>query len=400
MAETALSGINILDISEGISGPYCTKMLASSGADVIKIEKPGRGDVSRSIGPFPGDVPHPEKSALFLYLNTGKKGITLNLHNAEGAGIFKELIKTTDVLVENDAPGVMKSLGLDYEALYRLNPKLVMTSITPFGQTGPYRDFKATSIIEYSLSGHQYINGDPGREPLQGAGPQPEYQGGLHGFLATMMALYSREDTGLGQWLDISMQECMAGFHQFTITRYTYGRLIKQRSGNRYESDHPISIYPCKDGYVAVSASARPQQEQLYTLIGMPELIQDPRFLTPQDRINNADAFDKLLVPWLKERTKEELFHTLSEWRIPCAPVADPADLLHDPHYKARQFWSEIEHPQAGRLTYPGPPFRMSETPWQVSRAPLLGEHNQEVYCGRLGHSSEDLVRLKEQGII
>lgn len=399
MTDAALSGIKVLDISEGISGPYCGKMLASFGAEVIKIEKPA-GDISRAAGPFPGDVPHTEKSALFLYLNTGKKSIMLNLHNAESVKIFKRLVNTADVLVENFPPGTMKTLGLDYNALARLNRRLIFASITPFGQTGPYRDYKSAPIIDYSLSGHQYINGEPTREPLQGAGPQSEYQGGLHGFMAIMMALYSREDTGKGQWLDISIQECMAGFHQFTITRYTYGGLIKQRNGNRYESDHPISIYQCKDGYVAVSASARPQQEQLYTLIGMPELIQDPRFLTPQDRIDNADVFDALLVPWLKERTKEELFHTLSEWRIPCAPVADPRDLLSDPHFKAREFWAEIEHPVAGRLTYPGPPFRMSETPWQVSRAPLLGEHNVEVYCERLGYSRDNLVKQKERGVI
>jgi len=400
MNDTVLSGIRVLDISEGISGPYCGKMLASFGAEVIKIEKPSVGDVSRTPGPFPGDVPHPEKSGLFLYLNTGKKSITLNLHNAKGAGIFREIVRSADVLVENFPPGVMQSAGLDYSTLSDINSRLVMTSITAFGQTGPYHNYKAVTIIEYALSGHQYINGEPTREPLQGAGPQPEYQGGLHGFMATLMALYSREDTGLGQWLDVSIQECLAGFHQFTITRYTYGGLIKQRNGNRYESDHPISIYPCKDGYVAVSASARPQQEQLYTLIGMPELIQDPRFLTPQDRIDNADAFDELLVPWLKQRTKEELFHTLSEWRIPCAPVADPRDLLSDPHFKAREFWAQIEHPEAGSLTHPGPPFRMSETPWQVARAPLLGEHNEEIYSGRLGYSRENLAGLREQGVI
>jgi crotonobetainyl-CoA:carnitine CoA-transferase CaiB-like acyl-CoA transferase len=375
-------------------------MLASFGAEVIKIEPPGAGDVSRAAGPFPDDISHPEKSALYLYMNAGKKSITLNLQSETGIRILKELVRNADVMVENFRPGVMKTLGLDYITMAKVNPLLIMTSISYFGQTGPYREYKGNSIVGYSLSGHQYINGEPSREPLQGAGPQPEYQGGLHGFLGTMLALYSREDTGKGQWVDVSIQECMAGFHQFTVTRYTYGGLIKQRAGNRYESDHPISIYPCKDGYVAVSASSRPQQEQLYTLIGIPELIQDPRFLTPQDRINNADAFDELLVPWLKERTRDELFHTLSEWRIPCAPVAEPGDLLEDPHFKTREFWVDIDHPVAGKLTYPGAPFKMSATPWEMSRAPLLGEHNQEIYCTRLGYTVDDLVRLRGQGII
>jgi len=400
VVEQALEGVKVLDLSEYISGPYCTKMLAAFGAEVIKVEKPGEGDGARRMGPFFEDRPHPEGSALFLYLNTSKKSITLNLEIPTGLKLLKELIKSTDVLVENFEPRVMPGLGLDYGTLERINPGLVMTSISGFGQSGPYRDYKATSIVNYALSGHLYINGEPDREPLQGPGPQPEYQGGLHGFLGTMMALYCREETGLGQWVDISNLECMAGFHQFTVTRYTYGGEIKERTGNRYESDHPITIYPCKDGYIALSASSRPQQELLYSLIGMPELIEDPRFQTVQDRIANADAFDNLILPWLKERTKSELFHTCSEWRVPCAPVSGPEELLNDPHYQARGFWVEVDHPETGKLTYPGAPFKMSETPWQVGRAPLLGEHNEEIYCRRLGYSKHDLVVLRETGVI
>ncbi len=395
-----MEGIKVLDLSEYISGPYCTKMLSAFGAEVIKIERPDEGDGARRMGPFLEDRPHPERSALFLYLNTNKKSITLNLQTPTGLGIIKKLVKTADVLVENFEHGVMPALGLGYENVERLNPRLVMTSISSFGQSGPYRDYKATSIISYALSGHLYINGEPDRGPLQGPGPQPEYQGGLHGFLGTMMALYSREETGVGQWLDISIMECMTGFHQFTITRYTYGGEIKQRSGNRYESDHPITIYPCQDGYVALSASSRRQQELLYTLIGRPELIEDPRFRTAQDRIANADVFDMIILPWLKERTKDELFHTCGEWRVPCAPVSDPEELLHDPHYQTRKFWVEVDHPETGKLTYPGAPFKMSETPWRAGRAPLLGEHNDEIYCQRLGYTMEDLARLREQGVI
>ncbi len=400
MTDQVLSGIKVLDLSSLISGPWCARMMAGFGAEVIKVEDPDGGDVSRRLGPFPGDIPHPEKSALFLYMNTGKKSVTLNIRTATGLKLLKELIKNCDMLVENFQPGVLKTLGLDYPGLVRLNPRLVLTSITNFGQTGAYRDYKATSIVAYSLSGHQYINGEPTRQPLQGAPHQPDYQGGMHGFLATLIALYARDETGKGQWVDVSIQECMTGFHQFTITRYTYGGLIKIRGGNRYESDHPISIYPCRDGYVAVSASSRPQQELLYTLIGMPELIQDPRFLTPQDRLANADAFDELLIPWLKERSKDELFHTLSEWRIPCAPVSEPEDLLKDAHLKERGFWVKIDHPQTGVLVYPGAPFKMTVTPFNLTRAPLLGEHNEEVYCGRLGYTKDDLVRMRSMGVI
>lgn len=400
MAERALEGITVLDLSQCISGPYCTKMLAAFGAEVIKVEKPGEGDVARRMGPFLEDKPHPERSGLFLYLNTGKKSITLDTGSSTGLKIIKELARTADVLVENFEPRVMPGLGLDYETLVKINPRLVMTSISSFGQTGPYRDYKATSIIEYALSGHLYINGEPDREPLQGPGPQPEYQGGLHGFFGTMVALYSREDTGLGQHVDVSTVECMSGFHQFTINYYTYGGEIKRREGNRYSGNAPVTLYPCQDGYVSLSASAPLQRELLYALIGMPELRDDTRFMTREDLIANADAFDALVQPWFKERKKDEIFHTCAEWRVPCAPVSNPNDLLDDPHFKARGFWVELDHPEAGRLTYPGAPFKMSETPWQAGRAPLLGEHNQEIYCQRLGYTREDLVKLRERGVI
>ena len=400
MIQQALDGISVLDLGEYVSGPYCAKMLAAFGAEVIKVEKPGKGDVARRMGPFPGDEPHPERSGAFLYLNTGKKSITLNLESATGLQIFKELVGTTDVLVENFQPGVMASLGLDYTTLESINPRLVMTSITGFGQSGPYRDYKMSSIVGYAMSGHQYINGEPDREPLQGPGPQPEYQGGLHGFFGTMAALYSREDTGQGQQVDVSIMECLTGFHQFTIIRYTYGGEIKSRTGNRYESSYPITIYPCKDGHVALSASSPQQQELLYALVGMPELGEDPRFISPLDRIANAEAYDALVMPWFQERTKEEIFHTCSQWRVPCAPVTHPGELLSDPHFREREFFVEVDHPEAGKLPYPGAPFRMSETPWQTDRAPLLGEHNEEIYCQRLGYSREDLVKLRERGCI
>ncbi len=400
MVEQALHGIRVLDLSEDVSGPYCAKMLAAFGAEVIKIEKPGSGDSARSVGPFPGDIPHPEKSGLFLYLNTAKKSVTLNLESDTGREIFLNLVRASDILVENYQPRVMPGLGLDFASLTRHNPRLVMTSITGFGQSGPYRDYRMKSIVGYALGGHQYINGEPDREPLQGSGPQPEYQGGLHGFFGTLAALYSREDTDQGQWVDVSIMECMAGFHQFTIIRYTYGGNIKTRSGNRYESNHPITIYPCKDGHVALSASSPQQQELLYSLVGMPELLADPRFATPLDRLANADELDALLMPWFQERTRDELFNTCSQWRVPCAPVTSPGELLNDPHFQVREFWVEVDHPRAGRLTYPGAPFRMSETPWQTGRAPLLGEHNEEVYGQLLGYDNDDLVRLREGGVI
>ena len=400
LTEQVLDGIGVLDLSDGISGSYCGKMLAGFGAEVIKLEKPGAGDSTRRLGPFPDDIPHPEKSGAFLYHNSGKKSVTLNIETAAGRDLLRQLVAETDVLVENFQPSVLPKLGLGYTALSAINPRLVMTSITGFGQTGPYRDFKMESIAGYALGGHQYINGEPDREPLQGAGPQPEYLGGIHGFFGTVTGLFSREDTGRGHHVDVSIMECLAGFHQFTIIRYTYGGEIKSRTGNRYEAGPTITIYPCKDGHIALSASSPMQQELLFALVGMPDLAEDFAGVTAhRDDTALAEAFDERLKPWFQERTKEEIFHTCSEWRIPCAPVTHPGELLDDPHFRERGFWRSIDHPVAGRLPYPGAPFRLTETPWQPGRAPLLGEHNREIY-GRLGYDGEDLVRLRQGGVI
>jgi len=354
------------------------------------------------MGPFPDDIPHPEKSGAFLYNNTGKKSVTLNLETVAGRDLLRQLIAETDVLVENFLPRFLPELGLGYPELSESNPRLVMTSITGFGQTGPYRDFRMESIGGYALGGHQYINGEPDREPLQGAGPQPEYVGGIHGFYGTLTALYSREDTGRGQHVDVSIMECLAGFHQFNLIRYTYGGDIKRRTGNRYENSPVLSIYPCKDGHIALSASTPMQQELLLALVEMPELAEDLVAtigfgVTADD--GALEAFEKRLGPWFQERTKEEIFHTCSQWRIPCAPVIHPGELLDDPHFQERGFWAEIDHPVAGKLPYPGAPFCLTETPWQSGRAPLLGEHNQEIY-GRLGYGGQDLVRLRQGGVL
>ena len=399
MTAQILEGISVLDLSDGISGSYCARMLAGFGAEVIKLEKPGSGDSTRAMGPFPNDRPHPERSGAFLYHNAGKKSVTLNIGSAAGRDLLLQLVAGADVLVENHQPRVLPELGLGYPALSAANPRLVMTSITGFGQTGPYRDYKMASLTGYAVGGHQYITGEADREPLQGAGPQPEYVGGIHGFYGTVAALYSREGTGQGHHVDVSIMECLAGFHQFNITRHTYAGEIKRRSGNRYEGLPAITIYPCKDGHVALSASTPMQKELLADLVEMPELAEDFAAIVGLPDEEALDTIDQRLIPWFRERTKEELFHTCNQWRIPCAPVTHPGELLNDPHLRERRFWAEIDHPVAGRLPYPGSPFHLTKTPWQLARAPLLGEHNRDVY-GRLGCDDKDLARLRQEGAI
>ncbi|MBW2085685.1 MAG: CoA transferase [Deltaproteobacteria bacterium] len=298
MTIQALEGIKVLDLSQYISGSYCAKLLGALGAEVIKVEKPGPGDKARSIGPFLDDNPHLERSAFFLYLNTNKKSITLDLETKAGVDILKDLVKEVDVLVENFKPSVMASLGLGYETLDKINRGLVMVSITDFGQTGPYRDYKGGRLVGNALSGYMYINGDPGREPLAGGGEQPAYQGGLHAFTGVMAALFAREASGQGQHIDVSIMECMASIHQFTVNRYVYSGWVQKRVGNRYMYSHPITIYPCKDGYVSICPSADDQAERLLLLMEMPHLLEDPRFQTGFHRLAHAEEFDELVKPW------------------------------------------------------------------------------------------------------
>ncbi len=395
MSDQALSGILVLDLSENISGPYCTKLLADYGAEVIKIERPGGGDIGRSIGPFPQDEPHQERSGLFLLLNTNKKGITLDLER--GTHIFKRLVKEADVVVENFAPGAMSDMGLGYQALAEINPSLIMTSISYFGQWGPYRDYRGADIVAQAMGGLMGLTGEAEREPLKLPGSQAEFQGGLNGAVATLCALYFRDQTGQGQHIDISLQEAVASILESAVSIYSYSDLIRGRTGPRNPLQCPSTAMRCRDGWVHVQAGAN--WDHFATFLHTPQLME-PR-LASILRYHYADEVERLIQPWLEGHEVEEIFSSAQEWRIPFAKVLDIDELMEDPQYESRGFFVEIEHPLAGRLPYPGAPFRMSQTPWQVVRpAPLLGEHNDEVYLGRLGLSKEEMARLREGGVI
>lgn len=399
MPEQALKGVRVLDLSEGIAGPYCTRMLGGYGAGVIKVEKPGEGDESRKVGPFPEDSPHPERSALFLHLNVNKRGITLNLETAAGRKIFEELVKRVDILVESYKPGQMAQWGLDYASLEKINPGLVVTSITPFGQTGPYRDYKSSSAVLDALGGHTYNQGDPKREPLRYPDGTAECTAGMFATVATMGALFCSADTGQGQYIDISILECMAGMDFFRTAHWTHLGEIRQRTGGRL-APWPGKVYPCRDGYIGL-AQVGPLGNlvAMYSVMGIPELL-DPKYENPVRRGELAEELDAIIQPWLMEHDRYEIFNALQGVRVQTGVCNSAEDLLKEPAYEARGFWVDMEHPEAGKLTYPGNPVIMSETAWQTSRAPLLGEHNEEIYHGELGHSSQELNQLSQNGVI
>lgn len=399
------SDLRVIDLSTRVAGPYCSKLFADAGAQVIKVERPGIGDPCRRVGPFYQDDPHPDKSALFLNLNTGKKSITLDLKNRTGKHILLSLIRDADLIIENFKPATMDRLGLSYEALEKLNPSLVLTSISNFGQSGPYRDFKAQEIVLFGMSGAMIQEGEQNLEPLKYAGNQAQYFAGTQAAAVTAAALTAARLQGIGQHVDISIVEAAAMVPQLEVARYGYsGHQPEDRVPRRpYYQHHgtvPSGIHPCKDGYVVFFGGAM-YFPRVCELIGRPELAQDPRYATPEALAEHGDLFLVNLLDWFGERTVQEVVERSQAHRVPAAPMNRIEELFQDPQMQARDYWVELDHPVVGRQTYPGVPLIMPDNPMKVgSSAPLLGQHNRDIYQGILGLSSAELVLLREQSVI
>jgi crotonobetainyl-CoA:carnitine CoA-transferase CaiB-like acyl-CoA transferase len=401
VTEQALSDVKVLDLTWHIAGPYCTKLLADFGADVIKIERPGEGDPARRMGPFFQDDPHPEKSGLFLYLNTNKRSITLNLKSETGKKIFKELVDDADIVVENFSPRVMPSLGLDYETLAKINPRLVMTSISNFGQTGPYRDFKASELILYSMGGNMCTTGLQDNQPLKKGGNLVQYGGGTLAAVATMIALYGLETRGSGDHIDISLMEVQMGSidrRMSELLAYQYNKELTPRMDIAGMAQFPYGIFPCKDGYFDI-AGGYMWLDRIEKVLGIPLM---ERYGGPNhfDLERREEFFANIWYPWIMEHTKNEIVTACQAGNVLCAPVNTVKDLLNEDHLKERGFWEEIDHPIVGRLTYPGRPALSPDLPWVIRRpAPLLGQHNEEVYT-QLGYSKDEILKLREMEVI
>jgi len=401
MAEQPLSDVRILDLTWQISGPNCTKLFADYGSDVIKVERPGEGDPARRMGPFFKDDPHPEKSGLFLHLNTNKRSITLNLKSATGKRILKDLVKDVDILVENFSPRVMPSLGLDYETLEKINPRLVMTSISNFGQTGPYRDFKASELIIYGMGGAMCTTGVGDCEPVKKGMNIIQYQGGTTAATATMIALYAARAQGIGQHVDVSLMETQMGAidrRMSELLAYEYNGELTPRMDIAGLLQYPYGIFPCSDGYVDVAGGFM-FLNRIERVLKMP-LMETYGGINQFDVQRREEFLSTIWYPWVMERTRREIVEACQAERVFSAPINTTEDLLNEPQLQERGFWVEIDHPVVGRLTYPGRPALSAELPWVIRRpAPLLGEHNEEVYTS-LGYTKEDLVKLREGGII
>jgi crotonobetainyl-CoA:carnitine CoA-transferase CaiB-like acyl-CoA transferase len=398
MLPAALDDLTVLDLSQGLAGPICAKILADFGADVIKVEPP-EGDAARMMPPHAGDDPDPEKSLVFLLANLNKRGIRLNLNDPRGGELLRQLARSTDIIVESFKPGYLAALGLDHASLVRENPGLIMVSITPFGQTGPYCEYENEEIVTYALSGIMSISGMADREPLKHGGMQSQYEGGLSGALGAFMALHARDEFGEGQHVDVSLQEVVAStliIHQpfYSWTGAVQGR--RRPGGSSYGQ-----VQPCKDGYFIWQTGGGAEWTDILEFFGS-EGLREERFSTVAGRTVHGEDLDRLVVEATKDRTMAELFTTASEkYHMLFGVVQRPEELARCPHLAARDFFQEVDHPVIGRIKVPFRLWSMSDGAAVYRRpAPLLGQHNVEVYSEMLGLDANRIATLAANGVI
>jgi crotonobetainyl-CoA:carnitine CoA-transferase CaiB-like acyl-CoA transferase len=395
-----LDGLRILDLTDEKAG-FCTKLLADMGARVIKVEKPG-GDASRKIGPFFKDTSHSKNSIPFFYNNTNKLGITLDLEHDEGKSIFSKLVRNTDVIVETFAPGDLKRLGLDFEALSSLNPKLILASVTGFGPNGPRKTFKANDLVASAYGGQMYVCGSPSAPPLKSCGDQSYNAASLFAATAILLALRNRAKTGTGEHLDISLQASVTATLEHVMLRYFADGIIFQRQASLHWNEGFV-ILPCKDGFMHVTLF-----QQWETLIewlateGMAEDLADEKWLDEDYRRQYLGHVIAVLEKWTTAHTMDEIFELAQLMRFPWAPVRSPNEVCNSPQLKARKFFVEREYGEPGKtINCPGTPYKTSSNiEARINPAPMPGEHNELIYGQELGLSQKNLKRLYERKVI
>jgi crotonobetainyl-CoA:carnitine CoA-transferase CaiB-like acyl-CoA transferase len=413
--EPMLGGFRALDLTDE-KGYLCGQILGGLGMDVIKIEPPG-GDGARNIGSFYHDIKDPQKNLYWFAYNLNKRGITLNIQTAGGREIFKKLCKSADFVIDSFPPGYMEGLGLGYSTLSGINPRIIMTSVTPFGQTGHYKDYKASDIVCMAMGGFMYLTGDPDRAPLRISFPQAYLIAGLEAAMATIIAHYYRQVTGEGQHVDTSIQAAVASLLENAVPMWVLNRLNVRRAGpfllaRAAGGAKYRMIWRCKDGFVSFHMLGAPVGTKTNRAITewMASQGMAPDFMVEMDW-NAYDMtkqtpelqarIEEPVARFFEAHTKQELYEGAINRQIMLYPVSIASENLEHPQLKARDYWMETEHPELGiTITYPGPPVQASEAPYQVRhRAPLIGEHNQEIYQGELGLSTDQLRNLKQANV-
>jgi len=397
----ALDGIKVVELATMVAGPYCGKLLADMGADVIKVEPP-EGDPSRQGGPFPKSEPHPERSAVFLYNNTSKRGITLNLNKPEGFDAFRRLLGWTDVLIDNHSPQYLESLGLDWGTICQVNPALVYTSITPYGRTGPRADVNGDELTIIHAGGLGNLlptrSVDVNRAPVKMGGHAVGYHGGITAALATLAAVLGRVKTGRGRLIDISLQEVILTMVRVNVASSRYDGT----SWSRVPDRPPVTgRMKTSDGYVVIGTPEDHHFRAFREIMGNPEWIAGKKWERLDYRTHHIMDVKEEMEDWMLQQRKDDVHHQAGRRGIAVGPINSAKDVMSDEQYAARGYFVEVEHPEAGKHRYAGWPYQMSATPPRVSRpAPLLGQHNQEVYCSVLGYSREEFQRLQQLEVI
>jgi benzylsuccinate CoA-transferase BbsE subunit len=410
-----LNGLRVLELANE-TGQYCGKLLGDLGADVVKIEPLG-GEFCRHIGPFLDDIPHPERSLSFWYYNTSKRGITLNLETADGRNLFRRLAATADVILETFRPGRLGSLGFDYDALQKQNPGLILCALTPFGQTGPWRDYLSADLLHMAAGGEMASSGyddtdAPNAPPIAPGGGNAWHMGCHFAYMAVMAALVHRTVSGRGQYIDASIHEACALTTESAVANYVYrGEVLQRHTGRHHAAGpSPRTQFRAKDGnYVCALVGGRLNPRYIKELAdlldtnGMASDLRDPKYQDPAViTANTSHIIDGLVAGFIASLPAEEVYHRAQERGFTWGAVRAPEQLLDDPHLHDRGFWKQVEHPELGRsFTYPGEAAIYNGSPWKISRrAPLIGEHNVEIFCGELRLSRNELSVLAENQVI
>lgn len=395
-----LSDLRVLDFSRDLSGSYCARALAAYGSEVVHVEAPRIGNLLRRVAPFYNDLPHHNRGVLHNHVNCGKRSITLDVESGVGVRVLRELVKNTDILVEDQPDGTMEAKGLSYEALAEINPGIVMTSLSSFGRKGPYKDYKASELILSGLSGPMYISGALDREPVKAGGRAVQFQAGMVAALLTMMAVRSRDRFGVGSHVDLSTMETQAG----TADRWVSVLSVYSYTGSIAERTRGIvlagaGVVPTLDGYInTLNPTTLSRLKRVLNMIGKPELMDDPQFADPDQRLVIVN--EEFLL-WSLQHSTAEAVDAGLRYGVMVGPVHTHETLHRDAHMLVRRPWVQVEHPEMGEQTFPVRPAQLSGTPMQVSRpAPRLGEHNMDVYCGELGYSRSELARLGRMGVV
>lgn len=395
-----LAGLRVLDLADE-KGALAGKLLGDLGADVVKVERPG-GDPMRNIPPFLGGTPHRERSLFFWAYNTSKRGITLDITRPAGRSLFARLAARADVVIETFPPGTLEALGLGYEALAAAQPRLVLVSITPCGQSGPYRDLRASDTVLQALGGMAFVNGHPDEPPLRALGCQAYHAGSIYAAIATLGALFARETTGRGQWVDVSLQAAtVAALEQVTGLYRERGR-VTERQGSLHWTRY-FRLGRCRDGYVLhCTLGDWTSLLEWVKSEGAAADLEAPEWEDPAHRRRRAEHLFDVLDAWAAGHTVAEVVEGAQLRRIPYAPVLPPESLFANPQLAARGFFVPVDHPELGRtVTYPGAPFRLEDSPCGPRRRPpLVGEHNGEVYREELGLDEEELAVLAAEGVV